>query len=273
MGPGAQSGRVKGASTVTSVLAVDDIAGVRHVIFDRPESLNAVNFDFLTGVAETLRQAADSAEIRCVTMTGRGRAFTAGLDLNDDGHSVDERDAAYERFISVLESFPKPLVAGVNGVAVGIGTTMLGHCDIVLATDSARFRLPFVGLGLAPEAGSTVRMPALLGEQAAAHALLTGDWISAQEAERRGLVLRLVGVDELESELHGLAERIVQAPLDALVTTKRLLVQARLPAASAARQREEPEFARLARGPDHAEALAAFRERRAPRFTDRPAPA
>jgi enoyl-CoA hydratase/carnithine racemase len=250
----------------TTTVDVRDAAGVRYLTFDRPESLNAVNFDLLTEATAELSRAAEDDQVRCVALTGRGRAFTAGLDLNDDAHTVDERDAAYARFIEVLESFPKPLVAGVNGAAVGLGTTMLGHCDIVLAATSARFRVPFARLGLAPEAGSTVRLPALLGEQAAAYALLTGDWISAEEAERQGLVFRLVAGDDLDAELSAVCEAIAANPVDSLVTTKRLLLDARLPLSLAARKREEPEFARLSRGPDHAEALAAFRERRAPEF-------
>ena len=197
-------------------------------------------------------------------LTGAGRAFSSGSALADpeeDGGAPAGPDP-YDAFIERVESFPKPLVAAVNGLAVGIATTLLGHCDLVLAARSARFRVPFASLGLVPEAGSTVTLPALLGRQAAAHAFFTGAWISAETAAERGLVWRLVDDEALLAATLAVCDEIAAMPVEALVSAKRLLLAARLPAARAARDREEPEFRRLLDGPAHRAALRAFQDRR-----------
>lgn len=245
-------------------VAVEDRDGVRLVTLDRPERLNAFNAAVFDGITGALAEAAADDGIRCVALTGNGRAFTAGSELSDgddDGAGSDGADP-YEAFMQALETFPKPLIAAVNGLAVGIGTTMLGHCDLVLAAESARFRMPFASLGLVPEAGSTATMPALLGRQAATHALLTSSWISAQDAARDGLVWRLVPDASLLDETQAVCAEIAAMPLDSLVATKRLLLAARTPAAIAAREREDPEFRRLLEGPAHAAAVQAFLARR-----------
>ena len=147
---------------------------------------------------------------------------------------------------------------------------MLGHCELVLAEHTARFRMPFTSLGLVPEAGSTATIPSLMGRQPAVHALLTSSWIPAEEAARTGLVWRLTTDEELLAEALAVCEQIAAQPLESLMSTKRLLLDARLPAARAARDREEPEFRRLTERPAHLEALAAFRERRPPDFRSLP---
>jgi enoyl-CoA hydratase/carnithine racemase len=249
-------------------VVVEDLDGVRTITLDRPEALNAFSLAMFDGVRAALDEAAADDAIGCVLITAAGRAFTAGSDLGDDADAAPRPPGPdpYDAFIERVESFPKPLVAAVNGLAIGIGTSMLGHCDLVLACTSARFRLPFAALGLVPEAGSTSTLPALMGRHRATHALLTSAWISAQEALESGLVWRLTSDEELHAQALEVAVAIAAQPLDSLVGTKRLLLDARLPAARAARDREEPEFRRLLERPAHREALAAFRERRAPDF-------
>jgi enoyl-CoA hydratase/carnithine racemase len=246
------------------VVSVDDRDGVSLVTLNRPEALNAFNGALFEAVHAALDRAAADPAIGCVVVTGTGRAFTAGSDLSDE----PDPDAPnpYDAFIVRLETFPKPLVAAVNGLAIGIGTTMLGHCDVALAGESARFRMPFTSLGLVPEAGSTVTIPALMGRQRAAVALLTSRWISSAEAADAGLVLRTVADESLLAEALVLATEIAAQPLESLVQTKRLLLESRLPATLSARHREEEEFRRLLAGPAHAEAVAAFREKRPPDF-------
>ncbi|UGS34853.1 enoyl-CoA hydratase-related protein [Capillimicrobium parvum] len=242
--------------------------GVLILTLNRPEALNAFNRALFDAVREGLEAAAADPQVGCVLVTGSGRAFTAGSDISDDAGPEPEPGGKdpYDAFIECVETFPKPLVAAVNGLAVGIGTTMLGHCELVLAGASARFRMPFTSLGLVPEAGSTSTIPSLMGRQPAVHALLTSSWIPAEEAARTGLVWQLTSDEELLAEALAVCEQIAAQPLESLMSTKRLLLDARLPAARAARDREEPEFRRLTERPAHLEALAAFRERRPPDF-------
>jgi enoyl-CoA hydratase/carnithine racemase len=253
--------------TAARPVTVEGHDRTRLIILDRPSALNAFNGALFDAVREALDGAAADPEVACVAITGRGRAFSAGMDLapGDDPPSPEE-PGGYDAFIEVLEGFPKPLVAAVNGLAVGIGATLLGHADLVLAAESARFRFPFAALGLCPEAGSTDRLPRLIGDRAAAHALFTAGWISARAAHEAGLVWRLVPDEELLAETLAVCAEIQAMPVESLETTKRLLLAARVPAARAAREREEGEFRRLAAGPAHQEALAAFREKRAPDF-------
>ncbi len=252
----------------------EDRDGVRLLIFDRPEALNAFNQALFDGVRGELEQAQSDSSIGCVILTGNGRAFSSGSDLGGEADAGEERDAAqpvpdpYDAFIATVEHFSKPLIAAVNGLAVGIGTTVLGHCDLVLAGASARFRVPFTSLGLVPEAGSTSTLPVLLGRQRATYALLSSRWISAEEAFEGGLVWRLVEDEQLLAQALAVGAEIALHPLEALIATKRLLLQARLPAAMAARALEEPEFRRLLAGPAHQEAVSAFRERRPTRFKE-----
>ncbi len=247
-----------------AVVTVSHEDGVSLITLNRPAALNAFNPELFAGVHAALESAAADDDIGCVVLTGAGRAFTAGSDISEP----PSPDAAnpYDAFIARVETFPKPLIAAVNGLAVGIGTTILGHCDIALAGESARFRMPFAALGLVPEAGSTVTMPALMGRQLASVALLTAGWVSAAEAAQSGLVLRVVADDQLLETALSLARGIAEHPLESLIQTKRLLLAARLPLAQEARDREEREFRRLLAGPAHAEALAAFREKRPPNF-------
>jgi enoyl-CoA hydratase/carnithine racemase len=141
--------------------------------------------------------------------------------------------------MDALEGFPKPLLAAVNGVAVGIGATMLLHCDIVLAADVARFRFPFAALGLTAEASSSFLLPATVGPQAAAALLFTGEWMDADAAAARGFVWKTVPGAELLDEARAVANTIAAYPRDALVATKALLLAARADAVIAARDREQ----------------------------------
>jgi enoyl-CoA hydratase/carnithine racemase len=249
---------------ILGLVIVDDRDGVSQLTLNRPDALNAFNGELFAQLDSALERAAEHPAIGCVVLTGAGRAFTAGSDISDE--PAPDAPNPYDALIERVEGFPKPLIVAVNGLAVGIGTTILGHADIAIAAQSARFRMPFAPLGLVPEAGSTVTMPALMGRQRAASALFTGQWISSAEAQECGLVMRVVSDDSLLDESFGLAAKIAAQPLESLVQTKRLLLASRLPAVHESRLREEAEFRRLLSGPAHAEALAAFREKREPNF-------
>ncbi len=265
------------------MLKIDDADGVRLVTFARPEARNAFDTALYTAVAKAFEEAAERDDIAVVMLTGEGTAYSAGQDLGEmgrlappDGQSArkagtgPEVEHGFRRFVGALEAFPKPVIAAVNGVAVGIGTTMLPYCDLVLVSTKARFRLPFASLGVVPEAGSSFNLPAVMGWQAAAHVLFTAEWIDAQQALACGLAWRICEPDALVPEALDVARAIARMPLVSLVETKRLLLAARLDSARAARTREEAIFADLTGAPANREAIAAFLEKRDPDFTNLP---
>ena len=158
----------------------------------------------------------------------------------------------------------------MNGLGVGIGLTVLLHCDVVLMASNARLRAPFVPLGVVPEAAGSLLMPAVMGGQPAAVALYTGEWISADAAVACGLALRVVEPDVLLAETLDLADRIAKMPVTSLVETKRLVIAGRIDAIRAARAREDRAFARMVGAPANVEALTAFLEKREPDFRKPP---
>ena len=250
---------------------------VRLVTFDRPEARNAFDTTMYGEVADALEEVATRDDLAVAVFTGEGSAYSAGQDLAEMGRLGDpaarsERAHAGEygftKFIGTLEAFPKPIVAAVNGVAVGVGTTMLPYCDLVLASRAARFRLPFASLGVVPEAGSSFTLPAVMGWQAAAHVLFTAEWLSAEDAVACGLVGRVVEPEALLDEALALAGRVAKMPIVSLVETKRLLQATRVDLARAARAREEEVFSRLTGAPANREAIAAFLEKREADFTN-----
>jgi enoyl-CoA hydratase/carnithine racemase len=222
------------------VLRTDDDGAVRLLTLDRPEAKNAFNKALYDAVRMALEEAAPDNAITVCVITGAGDSFSAGQDLKALAGMKDDPDEAlgFDPFARALAAFDKPLIAAVNGAAVGIGTTMLLHCDVVLASDTARFKLPFAALGLIPEAASSLLLPAGIGPQAAAYFLLTGDWIDAETAVARGLAWKRYAPEALLEEALGLARRIAEAPLEAVRNTKRLLLAARADAVQAALNRE-----------------------------------
>lgn len=231
------------------VLQIDDDGAVRLLTLDRPEARNAFNKALYDGVREALDEAAADDAIAVCVITGAGDVFSAGQDLKAIAGLKDNPDETkgFDPFARALARFDKPLIAAVNGAAVGVGTTLLLHCDVVLASDTARFRVPFVNLGLIPEAASSLLLPARIGPQAAAYYLLTGDWIDAEEAVTRGLAWNRCAPEQLLEEALGLARRIAEGPLVALRDTKRLLQAARADAVQAALDREIGRLAEITR--------------------------
>ena len=254
----------------TDVLCSEDHGRVRVLTLNRPAALNAFNDTLYSAFAQALGKAAAQDDVAVVLVTGEGRAFSAGQDLAElsDGRSHEQRQLdGFGPFIQALESFPKPLIAAVNGLGIGIGTTMLPHCDLVFVSETARLRLPFAALGLTAEAGSSYLLPQRMGWQAAAHALFSARWLDADEAVRSGLAYRKVAAAELMNQALGVAAEIAAMPVASLIATKRLMLDARVPSSQAARAREDIAFGPLIGGPANLEAVAAFAERRAPDFT------
>ena len=226
--------------SVCGVTVVDD-DGVRTVMLDRPARLNAFTAASYRALAAALEAAVRDETIRVVELVGAGRAFSSGVDLDALAGTADP-DEYREAFAVLLETlivFPKPLVAGVHGAAVGFGATILLHADVVLVADDARLRLPFTALGTAPEAGSSVLLPALVGPQRAAELLLTSRWIDAAEAVASGLAARRCAGADLRSELRQLAREIAARPPEAVAAARRLLRSGRAELVRAALERED----------------------------------
>lgn len=249
------------AFATRGVIRSEDGDGVRLITFDRPDALNAFNQDLWCAARDALADAADDPSIGCVVVTGAGRAFTAGQDLTemaDPTAFATGEEPGYRQFMPVLEAFPKPLLAAVNGVGVGIGLTMLPHCDLVFISEGARLKAPFVSLGVTTEASASLLLPATIGWQPAAHLLFTEPWIDAAEAVRLGLAWQVVPAEQLLDETMALARQIGAMPVASLVATKQLMLAARLDAVRAAREREEAEFERLIGSPENQAALQSF---------------
>jgi enoyl-CoA hydratase/carnithine racemase len=234
-------------TTNEPVLLIEDDGGARILTLNRPDRLNAFSQELWRAAAEALEAAAADDAVRCVVITGAGRAFSAGQDLGEmaDPSVFEGEEPGYQRFMPVLEAFPKPVVAAVNGVGVGIGFTMLLHCDLVLMARSARLKVPFISLGVTTEASASVLMPQVMGWQRAAEVLFTEPWIDADQAVADGIALRAVDDDHLLDEARALARHIGGLPLGPVVETKRLLLAGRGDAVAAARARELEAFVRL----------------------------
>ncbi len=253
------------------MLDINDHRGVRVMTFDRPDALNAMNNGLYWAAADALDSAAADPRVAVVVLTGRGRAFCAGQDMGEMSASADDgRGHGFPAFTDGLAEFSKPVIAAVNGLGLGIGATMLAFCDIVLMADTARLRLPFPALGVAPEAGSSYTFPVAMGMQQAAYYLYTAEWMTAEDAVASGLAWKAVPADDLLPETMQVAEKIASMPVVSLVATKELIVAARRDAVRAARAREDAVFAQLIGGPANVEAITAFFEKRPPDFSNLP---
>jgi enoyl-CoA hydratase/carnithine racemase len=246
---------------VTDQLRITDENGVRIITWTRPDALNAMSIEMWNGTRDALDSAVDD-DIRCIVLTGEGRAFTVGQDLGEFGDPRHaEPDGGFRGLMRALTEVQVPLVAAANGMGVGFGLTVLPWCEIVLVSPDARFKAPFVGLGVTTEAAASVTLAEAMGPQAAAWHLLTGEWISAEDAVRHGLALRMVDSDQLLPEALSVARRLADQPPIALRTTTRLLRERRRQSWLDAIDREYLEFAQLAGGEENIAAITAFFER------------
>jgi len=250
-------------------LLVEERAGVLLVRFNRPEQRNAFNNRMYDEVRDTLGEAQRRSEVRAVVLTGSGRAFSAGQDLSEMASPplADGAPHGFGPFMDRVCAFDKPLLAAVNGVGVGIGLTLLLHCDLVFVAEGTRLRAPFVTLGVVPEAASSYLLPLLVGVRKAVEVLYSADWIDAQRAVELGIANRLCGPEELLPVALDAARHLAKQPPEALRNTKRLLLATRDEAVRAARQREDESFAVRVGSPENREAIRAFFEKRAPDFS------
>jgi len=245
--------------------------GVLLLTLNRPERKNAFDETMWREARDALADALADDAVRAVIVTGAGEAFSAGQDLGQMAARPDDEPPGFPGFMDRLTAFDKPLLAAVNGVGVGIGLTMLLHCDVVWMAEQARLRAPFVPLGVVPEAASSYLLPLQLGHQRAAEMLFVAEWIDARRAVELGIATRVVPRAQLLPEMRALAMRIAAQPLGALRWTKRTLLAVRADGIRAARRREDAAFAVRIGSPENQEALRAFFEKRPPDFRKVPA--
>jgi len=252
-------------------LRIETADGVATVTLDRPDALNALTVPLKEALVEAFRAFASDDAVRAVVLTGAGRAFCAGQDLHerlqpDALPLADEIRARYNPLIRAMRALPKPIVAAVNGVAAGAGASLAFACDIRIAAEAASFLLAFGRVGLIPDSGATWLLPRLIGGAKAAELALTTDPLSAADAERLGLVARVVPAAELLQEARALARRLAAAAPVALALTKEALERSWAASFEEQLELEADLQGRAGSTADHAEGIAAFIERRRPTF-------
>ena len=241
--------------------------GVLTIRLNRPEKKNALTVAMYGAIADALEGAQTDRTVRVVTLTGTGDSFTSGNDIAD---FIQRNPLAGEtpvlRFLRMISTAGKPLVAAVNGLAVGVGVTMLLHCDLVYAAETATFQLAFVSLGLVPEAASTLLLPRMIGHQRASELLLMGEKFDAATAHALGLVNAVHPAERLQDAVRERAALLASKPPSALRVTKALLKgeSTTVPARMAD---ENAQFSHQLQSPEVQEALAAFMQKRKPDFS------
>jgi enoyl-CoA hydratase/carnithine racemase len=243
--------------------------GVLTLTICRPEKKNALTNAMYGSLTAGLLRAGADAAIRCVLVTGAGDTFTSGNDIGDfaaiASGALDRADMHVHRFLAVLSTFEKPIVAAVPGLAVGIGTTMLLHCDLVFLSETATLSVPFVDLALVPEAASSLLLQARIGYVQAFAMFVLGERIDARTAMSWGLANRVVPPDELLGQAMAAAALLASKPPGAVAQTKRLMRDAE--AIAARMQAEMTAFEVRLKSPEAREAFAAFAERRKPDYS------
>jgi enoyl-CoA hydratase/carnithine racemase len=239
---------------------------ITTITMARPEKKNAITQDMYAAMADAINVYGDTDETRALIITGTSDMFTAGNDLADfsTGGSKDEIPPV-GRFLQAIKDCPKPILASVNGGAIGIGLTMLLHCDLVYAGASATFSAPFVSLGLVPEAASSMLLPAAVGMAVANDIFITGRRLSADEALNFGLVARIFADEDLQSEVQKIAQQVASAAPTSMKRSKALVRHER-EKVTTHMSTEGAIFAQQLRSPDFAEVISAKFEKRAPVF-------
>lgn len=243
--------------------------GVMTITLNRLERKNSITSAMYGAMADALAAAESDAGVRVVVLQGHETVFSAGNDIGDflNQPPAAGMDMPVFRFLRGIAAFPKPLVAAVSGPAVGVGTTMLMHCDLVYAGDNAAFSMPFVNLGLCPEAASSLLVPQMLGYHRAAEALLLGEPFMAEAALEVGLVNRVVPPTEANGVARAVALKLAAKPLSSLIETKRLMKKGQQQRVLQQMDDEAKSFARMLGEPAAKEAFGAFMGKRKPDFS------
>ena len=247
---------------------IDTANGVMTLTLNRVDKKNSLTQAMYGAIADALTQAAADDVMRAVVIQGHETIFSAGNDIGDFlNRPPMSAEAPVQRFLRTIAAFPKPLIAAVCGPAVGVGTTMLFHCDLVYAGDNAAFSMPFVNLGLCPEAASSLLVPQMMGYHRAAEALLLGEPFMAETALEVGLVNRIVPPSEANGVAQAQALKLAAKPLPSLVETKRFMKQGQMAQVLERINEESAIFGQMLQAPAAREAFGAFMEKRKPDFT------
>jgi len=249
-------------------LLIDTSAGVTTLTLNRVTRKNSLTAAMYAGLADAIEQAQRDAAVRVLVIQGHETVFSAGNDIADFLQTPPTTlEAPVFRFMRAISSFSKPIVAAVCGPAVGIGTTMLFHCDLVYAGDNAAFSMPFVNLGVCPEAGSSLLAPQRMGYGRAAEALLLGEPFMAEAALEMGLISRIVPPTEANALAQRQAQKLAGKPMASLLATKRLMKQGQASLVAERMAEEGTLFGRMLAEPAAREAFSAFMEKRKPDFS------
>ena len=244
-------------------------AGVMTLTINRVDKKNSITSAMYSLLADALDAAQADAAVRAVVIQGHETIFSAGNDIGDFlNKPPSTQDSPVFRFLRSISAFPKPIVAAVCGPAVGIGTTLLLHCDLIYAGDNAAFSMPFVNLGLCPEAASSLLVPQLMGYPRAAEALLLGEPFMAESALEMGLINRIVPPAEVNALAQRQAQKLAAKPISALIETKRLMKKANAPLLAERMAEEGVSFGRMLAEPAAREAFTAFLQKRKPDFSN-----
>jgi enoyl-CoA hydratase/carnithine racemase len=252
----------------TKHILIDSQERILRIQMNRPEKKNAITRAMYRTMAGAIIQADEDDSIRVILITGTENCFTSGNDLTDFRNaSTPGQEHFRNPFIPAIYRAKKPIVAAVTGVAIGIGTTMLLHCDLVYAGIKARFQLPFVNLGLCPELGSSVLLPLLMGHHRAAELLLLGAPFGAETAREVGIVNLVCPEEELLMNALDKARQLAAQPSASVRLTKALMKRGRELAVTTAIEEENGHFRKRLSSPEAIEAFQAFAERRKPDFS------
>jgi enoyl-CoA hydratase/carnithine racemase len=250
----------------TNDIAIGHDDGILRITMARPQKKNALTHAMYAAMVDALQEADSSNSVRVILITGTGDAFTAGNDLGDFlSPPPGDGESPVQRFLAAISTVGKPVIAAVNGLAVGIGTTLLLHCDLVYAARSATFSAPFVNLALVPEAASSLLLPRRIGHAKAAELFLLGGRMDAAQAEASGLVTAVFADDQLLTEVMERARALAAKAPSAVRATKALMRRGEEPVADRMRA-ESAQFARQLQSAELREAVQAFREKRPPRL-------
>ncbi len=242
--------------------------GILTIEFNRPEKKNAITAAMYQAMSDALNAAEQDAKVRVILFVGKPEIFTAGNDLEDFlKNPPNSKGHPLFQFMQSVSHATKPMVAAVSGAAVGIGTTMLMHCDLVYAADNAKFSLPFSQLGLCPELASSLLLQQIVGYQRAAEKLMLGEPFSVEEAHQMGMINKVLPIDQLIPFARAQAAKLVALPAASLRATKQLMRAGQIAAIEARMEEENKFFAAMLVAPEAKEAFAAFFQKRRPDFS------